>query len=199
MTNTTTPVPSVPTALPLRPGAWSLDPAHSTVAFAIRHLGISKVRGTFGVFDADLVVGESLATSSVAASVDLTSIDTGNPDRDAHVRSADLLDVERRPTMSFRSTAIETADDGWTLRGDLAIGDVTREIVFEVELGGIETFPLDGALHAGFEARGELRRKDYELRFGPADPVLGDVVRIEIDLQFVAPSEGAVRSQASGS
>ena len=181
MTQTTT------TTLPLAPGTWTLDANHSTVAFTIRHLGISKVRGTFARFDAQLEVGTSLEDSVVTATVDVASIDTGNADRDAHVLSPDLLDVTERPTLSFRSTGIEGEGTDWVLHGELTIGGVTRPLSLDVELGGIETYPIDGSRHAGFEARGELRRKDFGLDFGMLDAALGQVVKIDLDLQLVEP------------
>jgi polyisoprenoid-binding protein YceI len=173
-------------ALPLAAGSWALDPAHSAVGFAIRHLGVSKVRGRFTDFDAQLLIGSTLDDSSISASVALESIDTANVDRDNHVRSSELLDVEKRPTMAFRSTSLSGAGDEWTLDGELTIGDVTRPIRLDVEFGGVESF-FDGTRHAGFEATGELRRKDFGLKFGPADVMLGDAVKIQLDLQFVEP------------
>ncbi|MFG2639705.1 YceI family protein [Streptomyces sp. NPDC048370] len=173
------------TALPLTPGSWAFDPLHSAVGFTIRHLGISKVRGRFNDLSAELVVGESLADSSITATVALASIDTGNADRDAHVRAADLLDVEKRPTMTFRSTRIGGAGEEWTLEGDLTIGDVTRPIAFDVEFGGVVDVPVDGSRHAGFDATGEFRRSDFGLDFAPG--FLGDVIKVSLEVQFVEP------------
>ncbi|MEU9999318.1 YceI family protein [Streptomyces sp. NPDC050848] len=173
------------TALPLTAGNWAFDPLHSAVGFTIRHLGISKVRGRFNDLSAELVVGESLADSSITATVALASIDTGNADRDAHVRAADLLDVEKRPTMTFRSTRIGGAGEEWTLEGDLTIGDVTRPITFDVEFGGVVDVPVDGSRHAGFDATGEFRRSDFGLDFAPG--FLGDVIKVSLEVQFVEP------------
>ena len=184
MTNT------VSNTLPLTVGRWPIDTDHSRVGFAIRHLGVSKVRGRFADIDAELVVGDTLETTAVNASVGLASIDTGNSDRDAHVRSAELLDVENRPQMTFKSLGIEGDGGDWTLNGHLTIGDVTRPVKFDVEFGGVESF-FDGTRHAGFEAVGEIRRKDFDLSFGPLSAMLGDVVKIELDLQFVEPSAEA--------
>lgn len=181
MTNT------VSSTLPLAVGRWAIDTNHSSVAFAIRHLGVSKVRGRFADVDAELHVGETLDASTINATVGLASIDTGNTDRDAHVRSADLLDVENRPEMSFKSVGINGGGNEWVLDGELTIGDVTRPVRFDVEFGGVESF-FDGTRHAGFEATGEIRRKDFGLSFGPLSAMLGDVVKIELDLQFVEPS-----------
>ncbi len=151
---------------------------------------MSKVRGRFTRFAADVVVGETLGTTSVTATVDVASIDTANSDRDAHVLSPDIIDVARRPTLVFRSTRIRGAGSEYQVDGDLTIGDVTRPVVLAVELGGIETFP-GGPRHAGFEAATEIRRKDFgiDIAMPPGVNVvaLGDVVKIEIDLQLLEP------------
>lgn len=173
-----------PTDLPLSPGQWELDPYHSAVGFVIRHLGISKVRGHFGRFDAELTVGTTVDDCAVAANVAVDSIDTGNADRDAHVLAPDMLDVARRPTLAFRSTRIRGEGADWVLEGELTLGDVTRNVSFDVEFGGAEV-SVDGRRHAGFEANGEIRRSDFGLGFAPG--ILGDVLKIQLDLQFVAP------------
>jgi len=180
MTETSTPT------LPLAVGRWAIDGNHSGVGFTIRHLGVSKVRGRFADVDAELVVGESLDDTSVSATVALASIDTGNADRDNHVRSPELLDVESRPVMAFRSLGIDGDGNDWSLDGEITIGDVTKPVRFDVEFGGVESY-FDGTRHAGFEAKGEIRRKDFGLGFGALGAMLGDVVKIELDLQFVEP------------
>ncbi len=175
------------TTLPLVAGTWTLDAAHSEVGFSIRHLGVSKVRGRFTDFDAELVVGDSAATTSVTANVSVASIQTGNADRDAHVLQPDMLDVEKRPTLAFRSTGISGTGSDWVLDGDLTIGDVIRPVSLAVELGGIGDY-IDGSHHAGFEATGQVSRKAFGIEFGPLDVFLGDQVKLELDLQFVEPS-----------
>ncbi len=182
MTTTTT------TTLPLAPGRWTLDANHASVAFAIRHLGVAKVRGRFTEFDVDVTVGDTLEATSVTATIDLASIDTGNADRDAHCRAEDMMDVATRPTLTFRSTRISGSDTDWTVDGDVTIGDVTKPVSLAVELGGIETFPVDGSRHAGFEATGELRRSDFGIAPGLPVPVLGDVLKLSIDLELVEPA-----------
>jgi polyisoprenoid-binding protein YceI len=181
------PTSSTTTDLPLKPGQWVVDKVHSRVGFSVRHLGVAKVRGYFADVDAELVVGPSLDDTAVSASIDMASIDTGNADRDAHVRSSDVLHVERRLTMTFRSTGISGAGGDWTLDGDLTIGEMTRPMSLAVEFGGVADY-FDGTRHAGFEARGELRRKDFGLSFGPADPLVGQVVKLEFDLEFIEPA-----------
>src|SRR3954451_14304131 len=180
---TTTPTSIV--SLPLAPGRWAVDTNHSSIGFSIRHLGVSKVLGRFTRFDADVVIGHTLDTTSVAATVDVASIDTANADRDAHVLSPDIIDVARRPTMAFRSTRVRGAGSEYQIDGDLTIGDITRPVVPAVELGGIETFP-GGPRHAGFEATTEIRRKDFGIDIamppGVSAVALGDVVKVVLDL-----------------
>ncbi len=176
-----------PTTLPLAPGAWALDPAHSAVNFTIRHLGVSKVRGRFTRFSVDIVVGETLEDTTVAAVVEVDSVDTGNADRDAHVLAPDMLDVTVRPTLAFRSTAISGDGDEWELTGDLTIGEVTRPVTLAVELGGLQEFP-GGPRHAGFEATTQIRRQDFGLIPAVPGAMLGDVIKIELDLQLLEPT-----------
>ncbi|GGT20153.1 YceI family protein [Streptomyces griseoviridis] len=187
MTNDTS-LATVSTALPIAPGRWELDPLHSAVNFSVRHMGIAKVRGRFGTVRAELYVGATADDVRVSATIDLASIDTGNADRDAHVRASDLLDVAERPTMTYRSTRVTGEGEDWTMEGELTIGDVTRPVTLAVEFGGLVEMPVEGAgRHAGFEARGEIRRSDFGLGFAPG--VLGDVVKIQLDMQFVEPRD----------
>jgi polyisoprenoid-binding protein YceI len=178
-------------SLPLAPGHWAVDANHSSIGFSVRHLGVSKVRGRFTRFEADVVIGATLDTTTVTATVDIASIDTANADRDAHVLSPDLIDVAKRPTMVFRSTRIEGSGAEYEVDGDLTIGDVTRPIVLAVELGGIESFP-GGPRHAGFEATTEIHRKDFGIDMamppGISAVALGDVVKVVLDLQLLEPS-----------
>ncbi|MFJ6660032.1 YceI family protein [Streptomyces sp. NPDC091377] len=175
----------VATALPLSPGEWVLDPLHSAVNFTIRHLGIAKVRGRFADVQAELYIGRTAEEVRVRAEIALASIDTGNADRDAHTRAADLLDVEKRPTMTFHSTRVYGAGGDWTMEGDVTIGDVTRPVPFAIEFGGVSDAPGDERRHAGFEATGEIRRSEFGLGF--AAGLLGDVVKVQLDMQFIEP------------
>ena len=177
-------------SLPLAPGHWAVDTNHSSIGFTIRHLGVSKVRGRFTRFESDVVIGDTLDTTTVTATIDMASIDTANADRDAHVLSPDIIDVAKRPTMEFRSTRVAGAGVEYQINGDLTIGDITRPIVLDVELGGIESFPGDPR-HAGFEATTEIRRKDFGIDLamppGISAVALGDVVKVELDLQLLEP------------
>src|SRR5262245_3758829 len=102
-------------------GTWALDPVHSEVGFSVRHLMVSKVRGRFATFEGTFVTAEDPAQSQVSATVDLTSLDTGNSDRDAHVRSPDFLDVEQYPTLTYRSTGVRANGEHWVVDGDLTL------------------------------------------------------------------------------
>lgn len=181
MTNTTT-------ALPLAPGRWTLDNLHSSVSFAIRHLGLAKVRGRFSEFDAVLIVGDTPEDVRVEATIAVASIDTGIADRDDHVRSPEFLDVENHPTITFRSTRVGGTGEDWQLEGEATIAGVTRPITFDVEFGG--TSDALGRLQAGFSTSGQVSRKDFGLDFGPvANAGLGDVVKFDLDLEFVTPEQ----------
>ncbi|MCB0994359.1 MAG: polyisoprenoid-binding protein [Acidimicrobiales bacterium] len=179
------------TVLPLTTGTWTADIAHSSVEFTVRHLGLAKVRGRFNSFSTNVVVADDLAASSVHADIDLSSIDTNNADRDAHLRSTDFFGVEANPTMSFRSTAIVGSGDDYTVTGDLSINGVTRPVELSVEFLGSETYPMDGTLRAGFSATGSISRKEFGIQFdiplGADKMAIGDKVNIELEIQLVAP------------
>jgi polyisoprenoid-binding protein YceI len=181
------------TELALPAGTYTLDPYHSSVHFQIKHLGLSNVRGTFKSFTTTLVVGETLADVAVEASIDLSSIDTGQPDRDAHLLGTDFFDADRNPTMSFRSTSITQRDaNEYDMTGELTINGVTRPATFRTEFNGTEIFPADQSVHVGFTATGEIRRGDFGIDFnmplGVDKLAMGEKVKVELDIQFVAPT-----------
>jgi polyisoprenoid-binding protein YceI len=150
---------------------------------------LARLGGTAAaIFTVAVVIGDDLATSSLDASVALGSIDTGNHDRDASVQAPYLLDVAQRPTLAFRSTSISALDDdgSYAIVGDVTIGDVTQALTPHVEFGGLESAP-DGARHAGFEAAAELRRKDFGIGVDIPGAMLGDFVKIELDVQLIEP------------
>ena len=196
MQSTTQTVASSPA---LTPGRWPIDPNHSAITFAIRHLGLSKVRGRFRVFDVFLNIGPSITEFEVVANIDLASIDTSNPDRDAHLRSTDFFNVDQHPTMTFRSTRIEPAADGYTMTGDLTLNGITRSVTLDVESNGLVAVPADGRTHFGLSAVGELRRSEFGIEFGIM-PIgidrlaLADKVAFELEMQFVQPPDGSSSS-----
>jgi polyisoprenoid-binding protein YceI len=178
---------------PVITGTWALDPVHSGIYFKVRHLGVTNVRGRFNEFSGALTVGEELEDLSVEATVDMASVDTNQPDRDAHLRTTDFFNVDNHPTMVFRSTAIRArGDDEYELEGNLTINGVTKPLVLDVEFNGTNVFPADGSTRAGFTATGTVRRKDYGVEFGLPTGVdqvgIANKVHVELDLQFVAPT-----------
>jgi polyisoprenoid-binding protein YceI len=180
---------STSSALPIATGQWKLDPTHSGVHFKIRHLGLTNVRGTFKSFDATLTVGETLDEVAVAAVIDLASVDTNQPDRDAHLLSTDFFAAEKNPQITFTSTGVSGAEDELELSGELTINGITRTVSFPVEFNGIEVHPGDGKHHAGFSGNAVVNRNDFGVDFnmplGMGKLALGEKVNVELDLQFV--------------
>jgi polyisoprenoid-binding protein YceI len=170
-------------------GRWALDRSHSSVSFSVRHLMVSKVRGQFDDFDAEIVTGADPLASSVSATVDLSSIDTGNADRDAHIRSADFFDVESHPTLSFRSTGIRADGDDFLVDGELTLHGVTRPVTLGLEVNGFQHASPFGDVRAGFSATGEINRKDYGIDINmPLEGggvVVGDKVQITLEIEAI--------------
>ncbi|MFT4258456.1 YceI family protein [Microbacterium sp.] len=169
-----------------RAGTWALDPAHSEVTFSVRHMMISKVRGTFGVKSATITAPENPLEAKVTASVDVASIDTKDEGRDAHLRSADFFDTEHFPTMDFVSTGVRIEDGDFLVDGDLTIRGVTKPVTFEVEFGGFGTDPW-GNYKAGASAKTVIDREDFGLTWNAAletgGVLVGKDVTITLDLQ----------------
>ncbi|WP_433466110.1 YceI family protein [Spirillospora sp. CA-128828] len=169
-------------------GTWKADPAHSEIAFSVRQLMITKVRGRFTEYDVTLVTGEDPLRSSVTATIDLASIDTGNGPRDEHLRSAEYLDVEKYPTMSYRSTGVRWTDEGWSVDGELTLHGVTRQVPLAVEVNGFSPDPFGGQ-RAGFSATAQIDRRDFGIDIKvPMDGggiVVGDKVSISLEIQAV--------------
>jgi polyisoprenoid-binding protein YceI len=167
-------------------GTWTIDPAHTVVGFAVRHL-MSRVRGMFGEVSGQIVTGPEPSACSVTAQIVMSSVSTGNDMRDNHLRSADFFDVERHPVMTFTSTALRPADGAWVLSGDLTIGDVTRQLELDVEFLGIDPTGLQGETRIGFSARGAISRRDFGINFGLAADstkiIVGDKADITIDVE----------------
>ena len=176
------------------PGTWNLDAAHSDVDFVVRHAGISKVRGSFHAVEGRLVIAEQFARSSVEVSVDVASINTKNEGRDGHLRSAEFFDVEQFPTMTFRSTEVRGDADEFTVVGELTLHGVTRTIELAAELGGQDK-DVFGTTRVGFEATGEISRKDFGLTWNAATEAGGlmvsDKVKLEVGAAFVLPEADA--------
>jgi polyisoprenoid-binding protein YceI len=185
---------TAPGTLPLAAGVWTVDPNHSGIHFKIRHLGLSNVQGRFDRFDATLKVGTTLDDVSVDATVDMGSVDTNQPDRDAHLKGTDFFSTDKHPEMVFHSTGVRQSGEGeYKADGQLTINGITQPVTLEVEFNGVEVHPGDGKTHAGFSATTEINRDDFGVDFnmplGIEKMALGQKVKVELELQFIAPEQ----------
>ena len=174
--------------------SWQIDPSHSHIAFTVRHMMISKVRGRFETFNGTINFDEANpSSSSVQVEVDLNSIQTRDEKRDAHLKSPDFFDAEKFPTMTFASSRIEQVDEqNGRLVGNLTIKGISKEIVLDVEYAGTAKSPW-GSVSAGFSARGAINRKEWGLNWNQAletgGVLVGEKINIEIDLELVQVAE----------
>ncbi len=169
-------------------GTWDIDASHSDVSFTVRHMMVSKVRGRFGTFSGEIVTGENLSDSTVTASIDASSIDTNNEQRDGHIRSADFFDVENHPQWTFRSTALRVDGGDLALDGDLTIKGVTKPVTLALEVNG---FGPDawGGTRAGFSASTTIDRNDFgvdiKMPLDGGGVVVSDKVQINLEIEGV--------------
>lgn len=170
---------------------WSIDPAHSSVHFKVRHMMISNVRGEFRTVRGDLKLNDAdIAQSEINVEIDTSSIHTRDEQRDAHLRSPDFLDTERHPLLTFRSTTVEKEGvDAFRVQGDLTIHGVTRSVTLDVESISPATKDPWGNVRMAAEASTVISRKDFGLTWNAAletgGVLVGDEVTIELDVEFV--------------
>jgi polyisoprenoid-binding protein YceI len=169
-------------------GTWDIDPVHSEVGFAVRHMMVSKVRGKFKTFSGQIVTGENPLNSSVTAEIELSSIDTGADQRDDHIRSADFFEVEKYPTMTYRSTGVRADGDDFVVDGDLTLKGVTKQVPLTLELNGFGPDPYGGT-RAGFTATTEINRRDFGVNFSApmqnGGAVVADKITIHLEIEAV--------------
>jgi polyisoprenoid-binding protein YceI len=169
-------------------GTWDIDPVHSDVSFSVRHMMVSKVRGRFATFSGEIVTGDDVATSTVTASIDADSIDTGNEQRDAHIRSADFFDVENHPRWTFRSTGVRADGEDLAVDGELTIKGVTRPVSLALEVNGFGPDAFGGT-RAGFSGSTTIDRNDFgvdiKMPMDGGGVVVGDKVQINLEIQGV--------------
>lgn len=169
---------------------WKIDPAHSEILFKVKHLMITNVKGEFRSFNASVISdGNDFSNAEVNVEIDATSIFTNNESRDAHLKSADFFDVEKYPTITFKSTNVKEKDsDSFQLTGDLTIRDVTNPVVLDVDFGGTITDTY-GNDKAGFSLSGKISRKEWGLNWNAAletgGVMVSDDVKINAEVQFV--------------
>ncbi|UNM98338.1 YceI family protein [Rhodococcus opacus] len=169
----------------LTAGTWAIDTVHSTVGFSVRHLMVSKVRGTFNDFTGAITVAED-GTAAVTAEIQVASIDTKNADRDAHIKSADFFDAEQYPTATFTSTAVRTKGDDYVVDGEFTLHGVTRPVELALEFNGVNPGMGNGPV-AGFEATTVLNRKDFgitiDMPLEGGGAVVGDKITITLEIE----------------
>jgi polyisoprenoid-binding protein YceI len=173
-------------------GTWELDPVHSHIGFVARHLMVSKVRGHFSKFQAQVVTAPNPLESSATATIDLSSVDTGNETRDNDLRSTNFFDATAHPQMTFQSTGIRRDGDDLILDGDLTIRGVTRPVSLTFEVNGFGPDPFGGT-RAGFSAHGEINRNDFGVSFNapvPGGVMIGEKIQIEIEAEAVLQKGG---------
>ena len=190
MTDTTT---TTTTTIPgYQGGTWKIDAVHSEVGFAVRHMMVSKVRGKFGSFSGEIVTGSSPLDSSVTADIDLSSIDTGNADRDNHVRSADFFDVENNKVMTYRSTGVRADGKDYIIDGELTIKGVAKQVPLRLELGGFGPDAY-GGVRAGFTATGEILRSEFGVDFNAVletgGVIVSDKVTLNLEIEAVLENQ----------
>jgi polyisoprenoid-binding protein YceI len=170
-------------------GRWTVDPAHSSVGFAVKHMGIANVRGKFTEFEGTLEMKESLADCRAHGTVKATSVDTGEPPRDDHLRSPDFFNVGEFPEITFESTRVEAIDDESSrVHGNLTMHGITNEIRLDVLIQGTDTDPW-GSLRAGLEVVGTLKRSDFDMKFnqalGSGNVLVGDKVTVTLEISAI--------------
>ena len=168
-------------------GTWAIDPVHSEVSFTVKHMMVSKVRGRFDTFEGTIVTVDDPLASTVTASVDLSSVNTGQEQRDAHIRSADFFEVEKHPFMTFASTRVRPDGDSFLLDGDLTLKGVTKPVTFKLDVNGFGPDAYGGT-RVGFSATTEISRGEFGVNFnGPIPGVPGGVAvsdKVTINLEI---------------
>ena len=170
-------------------GTWAADPTHSTFGFSVKHMGIATVRGQFTEFEGTLEVSDDLASAKVRGSAKAQSIDTREPQRDEHLRSAEFFDAANYPELTFESTAVEgLGGESFRIIGNLTMHGVTKEVVLRGELQGTDVDPW-GNTRAALEITGELSRGDFGMKFnqalGSGNMLVADTVKIALDISAV--------------
>lgn len=168
---------------------WTIDPTHSEVGFKVKHLMFTNVSGKFETFDATITTEEDdFTTASIEFSASIDSINTGNSDRDAHLKSADFFDAEHNPKLTFVSSSLTNSSDNYELSGELTINGVTKTVKLETEVSGLLKDPW-GNTKVGLNATGKINRTDFGLTWNSAletgGVLVSEEVKLNIELQFV--------------
>jgi polyisoprenoid-binding protein YceI len=170
------------------PGVYTIDPIHSHVGFSVRHLVAAKVRGEFTEYSGTVTIGDSAESSTVEATVSAGSITTNNEMRDGHLKSPDFFDLENHPTMTFKSTSIKANGSNYTMTGDFTLRGVTKTVDFDLEFLGTGPSAQPGVTMAGFEAKTEIDRRDFNVNFDATlengGLVVGNKITLEMNIEI---------------
>jgi polyisoprenoid-binding protein YceI len=177
MTTSTTEIPGY-TA-----GTWAIDPVHSHITFTVRHLGVSKVRGRFDTFEGTIVTGENVLGSTVNATIQAAGVNTNTEQRDGHIRSADFLDAEKFPALTFTSTGIREDDGDFFIDGELTLHGITKAVTLTAEIGGFGDGPAPGSKVLGVSAKTEISRDAFDVGGSIPHAVVSDKITIELDVE----------------
>ena len=173
------------TGTQLSVGTWAVDPVHSSIGFSVRHLMVSKIRGTFTNFSGAIIVAED-GTPTVTAEIAVDSLNTGNEQREAHLKSADFLDVDKYPTATFRSRGLRANGDNYVLDGEFTLKGITKPISLDLEFNGVNPGMGHGEV-AGFTAAVVLNRKDFgidiDMPLETGGTVVGEKVAITVEIE----------------
>jgi polyisoprenoid-binding protein YceI len=167
---------------------WTVDQSHSSIGFEVKHMMVSKVKGQFESYAAEVEAADltDLTSASIAFKLDVASINTRNDDRDNHLRSADFFDVENNPSIEFSSTSIIKDGDNYSVTGDLTIKEVTKPVTFSVEFNGKGTNPWGVEVY-GFEAEAKINREEFGLTWNAAletgGVLVGKDIKIKVELE----------------
>jgi polyisoprenoid-binding protein YceI len=180
MTATTTLIPT---------GTWNIDPAHSKVGFAVKHMGIATVRGEFREFEGTITVGDDLSTAQAGGTIKVASVDTNEPQRDEHLRSPDFFDAATYPELTYEATGFEALDDeAFRVTGNLTLHGITREVVLHGDVQGTDVDPW-GNDRVALEVTGQISRGDYDMKFnqalGSGNMLVADKVKLILDISAV--------------
>jgi polyisoprenoid-binding protein YceI len=167
---------------------WKLDPSHSEADFAIKHMAISTVHGTFrGISGMIHLDPANLSKSSVEATIQVASVDTGVPARDGHLKGPEFFDADKFPVMTFKSTGMARDGDGYNVAGDLTMHGITKPVVLHMDAPGKQEVDARGVAHRGFEASTTVNRQDFGLAYAGkmpgGDATVGDQVKISLDVE----------------
>jgi polyisoprenoid-binding protein YceI len=174
-------------------GTWAADPAHSTIGFAVKHMGIATVRGSFGEFEGTIELGEDLSSAKISGTVQAASVDTAEPQRDDHLRSPDFFDAARNPELRFASSTVEAVDEEtFKITGELTMRGETRPVTLTAVIQGADTDPW-GNERVGLEITGQLKRSEWGMNsnqaLGSGNLLVADTVKLALDVSAVKQAE----------